>query len=77
VSRIEPLAAGLVPNHREIVARNVPTVVGITSEESVKVAVPLWNDPLEWGIPKHHPFFQFFRELPAPRSSHRAWKSGS
>lgn len=77
VATVEPLAPGMAPNYREIVARNTPAVVGITGEQSVNVAGPFWNGPFEWGIPQNDPFFRFFRDLPIPRGNLRTRSMGS
>jgi serine protease Do len=67
-----PIALGTAPNYRAIVAQNRESVVGITVSGEMKVASqenPFGNgSPFGNGGDENNPFFQFFRQMPHPRS---------
>jgi serine protease Do len=61
-----PIPLGTAPDYRAIVAQNSPAVVGITTESVTQVSSP-WGQDGSGNSPfGNDPFFQFFREIPAP-----------
>src|SRR5262249_43430790 len=68
-----PIPLGTAPNYRAIVVQSGPAVVGITTENEVKVSEgrgfssgPFGGDN---GAPSDDPFYQFFRQLPIPHGN--------
>ena len=80
VQMSQPRTGYAPPDYRAIVAQNKPAVVGITSEQEVRVQAQDWageRGPFDAGTPNNDPFFQFFRSLPIPRDSFRSRALGS